>query len=258
MNKLTLSGALLLCALASGCSREPQMQVVAGECQPAFAGEICSWAEMKGDELLAYGITLPMKVVESVPLDAPMVMPPVVDVVVKMPAAVTAARGVKTLTFYWELHGHPPGPFLTPHFDMHFNSLSAEELLAIDCSDVSKPAEPPVGYTLPDLDIPGMGVLVGLCVPKMGMHAVPETDMEIEGKFEKTMIIGYYKGESIFFEPMIARSYLQMRQSFTQDVPASTCQRERAACAEVADGKLRRDRGVLQLPLYGLVFRRRR
>lgn len=67
--------------------------------------------------------------------------------------------------------GHPPKPFETPHFDFHFYTISDSARRAIDCTDKLKPAALPAGYTMEDMTIPGIGLLVGTCVPRMGMHA---------------------------------------------------------------------------------------
>jgi len=137
-----------------------------------------------------------------------------------MPAEVTAATGVDHFTFYWEPHGHPPGAYLTPHFDFHFYGIDQPAREAIDCVDTTKPATLATGYGLPDVEIPGLGMLTGLCVPAMGMHSAPAADLASEVAFDGTMVIGYALGNPIFFEPMIARHLLTRRQSFDLPMPA--------------------------------------
>lgn len=39
-----------------------------------------------------------------------------------------------------------------------------------------------------------VGDLIGLCVPQMGMHALPQQQLESGEHFEKAMVIGYYEG----------------------------------------------------------------
>ena len=97
--------------------------------------------------------------------------------------------------------------------------FSRDAVQAIDCTNLSKPAALPTGYTLPDIEIPDMGTLVGLCVPKMGMHAMPGTDMETSDAFHASMILGYYGSVPIFFEPMISRAMLLERADFSLLVP---------------------------------------
>jgi len=115
--------------------------------------------------------------------------------------------------------GHPPGTFMTPHFDFHLYTLSGEGIEAIDCSDLSKPEQAPDGYTLPDITIPDMGTLVGLCVPEMGMHALDEKEMTASEMFGAAMIVGFYAKETIFIEPMIARKTLLDREDFSLAIP---------------------------------------
>jgi hypothetical protein len=65
----------------------------------------------------------------------------------------------------------------------------------------------------------GVDVLVGICVPEMGMHAVPAAEASATEAFEATMIVGYYGGEPIFVEPMISQTKLLQRRSFEIPVP---------------------------------------
>lgn len=213
----------LLALAAAACAGEalpPAAQVVQGECGDVFGGQVCTWGEQVGDAVVAFGATVPVAMVEAAPPDAPMLWPPVANATLMLPEAVRNATGFQLLTVYWEAHGHPPGPYLTPHFDFHFYGISPEQLAAIDCADVSKPAELPAGYQLPDVAVPELGNLVGLCVPAMGMHALPGAELEATEPFSKTMVIGYISGSPIFVEPMIASATLLARQDFTVDMPA--------------------------------------
>jgi hypothetical protein len=199
------------------CSGGPQM--VQGECRPVHGSDICVWTEMAGSAPLSFGATVPLKAIESAPADTPMVWPPVAAATIPVPAALTAATTIETLTVFWEAHGHPPGPYLTPHFDFHFNTLSPAGLDAIDCADVAKPTALPAAYGMTDVDAGPIGKLVGLCVPKMGMHAMPEAELQSTTPFQKTMIVGYYKTKPIFIEPMITRATLLEKKGFSIAVP---------------------------------------
>lgn len=201
----------------AGCSSSPK--VVQDQCSTVYGGDVCTWHEMKGNQLLAFGATIPMQSVDSAPAEVAMDWPPVAVAEISLGDTVKSATGFDMLTMYWEAHGHPPGPYLTPHFDFHFYSIPASEIAAIDCSDTTK-AEPPAGYVLPDEDAGKLGTLVGICVPKMGMHALPQAEMESTTLFKQTMIVGYYHAKPIFLEPMITRATLDGGQDFTLDVPA--------------------------------------
>ncbi len=206
-----------LLAAAVSCSRE---RLVQGECQSVNGAQVCSWGRMVGSQVVAFGATVPVRAAEAAPADMPMAWPPKADAVVPLPAEVKAALGFDNITVFWEPHGHPPGPYLVPHFDFHFNAIPAAQVAAINCADSIKPANPPTGFELPDVAIPQLGTLVGLCVPGMGMHALLSTELRSDAPFEKTMIVGYYHQKPIFVEPMITRTTLLARRTFEQPIPA--------------------------------------
>jgi hypothetical protein len=160
-----------------------------------------------------------MQVVDSAPADAPMVWPPVAAATIPLSATAKAA-GFDNVTIFWEAHGHPPAPYLVPHFDFHFNTITSADLAAIDCADTTKPAQLPAAYEMVDIEAPGLGTLVGLCVPQMGMHALASADLAAGTPFEKTMIVGYYGARPIFVEPMITQGALMMRRNFSLAVPS--------------------------------------
>ncbi len=203
-----------------GCAASAP-QTVQGECAEFQGANVCSWATLDGaDSLIEFGATVPLAAIEQASLDLPMVWPPLLGAIVRMPEQVTAAMGVDHVTIYWEPHGHPPGPYLTPHFDFHFYHVSSETREAIDCADTTKPTVLPAGYVLVDVEIPEVGMLEGLCVPAMGMHALLESELESDEVFDGTMVIGYDRGTPLFFEPMITREMFMRRQSFDLPMPA--------------------------------------
>jgi hypothetical protein len=237
MNKRLLKNMafVLVASLLVACSKEeatpqpvaqeapetaPVNERIDGECGTVHGGDICTWAKTTDGNLAAFGATVPLGLVENAPLDEEMIFPPTTLARIPVPAVVTEQTGVDHLGINWEVAGHPPPTFFTPHYDFHFYTQSGDDIEAIDCSDLSKPEVPPEGYILPDIEIPNMGELIGLCVPHMGMHAVAEDDYNAEGLFSATMITGYYQKKTIFTEPMIARDYLLARESFSLDLPA--------------------------------------
>lgn len=190
-------------------------------CGPVLDQEVCTWVVIQGADVLEVGATIPLALIETVPLDAEMTWPPAQMAAIPLPDEARSSLGLDHLGINWEAHGHPPGPFLTPHFDFHFYSLTIDELRGVDCTDESKPLTLPDGYGLPDVDVPGLGMLLGLCVPHMGMHAMRDADMTAAGPFEATMVMGYYGGEAIFVEPMVSRDRLLERADFSLSVPAA-------------------------------------
>ncbi len=197
----------------------PDHPTTTKECTTVLDAEVCTWVVTENGRPTEIGATIPMSLVLSVPPHAEMTWPPRELASVRLPEAARNALGIDHLGVNWEAHGHPPSTFMTPHFDFHFYSITNEAVGAIDCSDLSKPRGVPEGYTLPDIEIPDMGTLVGLCVPLMGMHALPEADMQATDAFDASMIVGFYHGEPIFFEPMIAQSMLLERKSFNLPMP---------------------------------------
>ena len=206
------------------CRSEVPVVEVQGECAEAYQAQLCTWARMQGSRVVAVGLTVPTASITNAPDDQPMVWPPVITATLKMPE-VARPSGLTELTVFWEAHGHPPGPYLTPHFDFHFYTIPRAERSAIDCTDETKPSVMPAGYSLPDVTLPpplaamaGDTTLTGLCVRQMGMHSLLTAELESTNTFRGTMVIGYYRGRPIFIEPMVTRSLLLEKRSF--DLPS--------------------------------------
>ena len=217
---ISAASVLVAVSAVAGFSKEPRATLES--CEGVLQHEVCTWVVMEGANAVELGATIPMGLVEAVPADAEMKWPPEELEAIPFPAEARASLGIDHLGINWEAHGHPPGPFLTPHFDFHFYNLSEGEVGVVNCEDETKPESLPKGYTLPDVEIEGLGVLLGLCVPRMGMHGLPTKDLEAAGPFSATMLIGYYEGQGIFFEPMVSRDRLLERSSFVLSVPAVT------------------------------------
>jgi hypothetical protein len=211
---MTSLGVLVIGVAACG-----RRQIVQGECHSVHGADVCVWGEKLGNTLVAFGATIPVAAIENAPAEVPMVWPPVALGNIPLPAEVSSATGFQQFDVFWEAHGHPPDPYLVPHFDFHFYTIPAGEVEAIDCADSTKPAQLPTAYELPDVSIPQLGDLIGLCVPKMGMHALVGTELHSPTPFHQTMIVGYYRGHPIFLEPMVARKTLLERRSFRMDIP---------------------------------------
>ena len=218
--------AVLLALTAGARTGEKPLVQVAGPCATVFKAQVCTWAKTKGNNLVEAGAVVPLASIENAPADQPMVWPPAAAAVIDMPEPVAHQGGLTQLTMYWEAGGHPPAPFMTPHFDFHFYTVAASERAAMDCKDVSKPASLPAAYSLPDVPLPpemaqmtGVPALIGVCVPQMGMHALLQSEIERKDAFSGTMVIGYYKGKPIFIEPMLSKAMLMRKQSFDLPIP---------------------------------------
>jgi len=215
-------GAALISGVATNWAPASRAETVGQvkNCQPVFGSPVCTWSQTNGSRVVSFGATVPMASIENSPDSAAMTWPPTMAAQIPMPDDARRSTGVTQLTVYWEAHGHPPAPFLTPHFDFHFYVISDSARLAIDCADSTKPATLPAGYSLPDMDLPGIGHLPGVCVPQMGMHSLPTRELTDTVIFSGTMVMGFYQGHPIFFEPMIARAKLLERRSFS--IPMAT------------------------------------
>jgi hypothetical protein len=226
---LTKPRALVLPFVAffvGACSRETPIVEVKGPCADVYQAQVCTWAKTQGDSLLEVGAEVPMASIENSPAQEPMVWPPAAIAVLDVPEVARQKSGMMNFTMYWEAEGHPPGAFMTPHFDFHFNLIAAAERDAIDCTDLSKPTELPPAYTLPDVPLPpdmakmmGVPALIGLCVPKMGMHALPSSEIESKEPFRASMVIGYAHGKPIFIEPMLTKAMLMEKKPFDLTIP---------------------------------------
>lgn len=106
----------------------------------------------------------------------------------------------------WNPAGHAPGPYLLPHFDVHFYMISRAQRTAMTGvgDDSARMVAPPDLRYLPD---GYMSTHEG--VPQMGMHWVDPDSPELHGAtFTETMIWGTYNGKVVFHEPMITRDFL--------------------------------------------------
>jgi hypothetical protein len=219
--------AVTVLGLLGACAWEVPVAEIQGECGSMYEAQVCTWARMQGDSVIAFGARVPLASIENAPPEGEMAWPPKPVAVLALPAGAQRSTGFTHLTILWEAMGHPPGPYLTPHFDFHFYTISPDQRVAMDCADLSKPSALPSGYSLPDVALPpplatmiGVSTLVGLCVPQMGMHSLLTTELESSDVFRGTMVIGYYQGKPIFVEPMITRAMLLMKRSFDLVIPA--------------------------------------
>ena len=215
--------AAALCACAP---KEVPVVAMKGECADFNKAQACTWVHTQGTAVLDAGATIPIASIENAPKEGSMAWPPVSDATAQMPAGTQAQTGFTEMTTFWEAMGHPPGPYLTPHFDFHFYLVPAAEVAAMDCKDLSKPATLPQGFELPDVTLPppmqkatGVPALIGLCVPQMGMHAMLGDELKSTALFNGTMVIGYYKGKPVFIEPMLSKAMLMEKKSFDLAIP---------------------------------------
>jgi hypothetical protein len=220
-------GLAVLAATLCACAKEPPVVQVKGECSDVFHGQVCTWARVKGTTVVEVGADVSLASIDGAPKEDQMAWPPVPVARLALPKEAQVQSGLTELTMYWEAMGHPPAPYLTPHFDFHFYTVPPEQQAAIDCADASKPPALPAAYSMMDLPLPppmakmtGVDTLFGLCVPRMGMHSMLTTELESKDLFRGSMIIGYYHAKPIFVEPMLSRAMLLEKHSFDLPVPS--------------------------------------
>jgi len=129
-----------------------------------------------------------------------------------------AIAGYNHIGIDWNPKGHvPPGVYDVPHFDFHFYLISLEQRERIKAvgDDLARthrapaPEFMPEGYILPE----------GTEVPRMGAHAIDPSSPEFNKlPFTKTFIYGFYDGQMVFLEPMIAKAFLETKPSVTDRI----------------------------------------
>jgi hypothetical protein len=121
----------------------------------------------------------------------------------------------KWALFNWNPAGHiPPGVWDVPHFDVHFYMEPIENIFALkrgpcgpeflQCDQFEVATKPvPANYIHPDFED------VGAAAPGMGNHLIDQSMPEFHGEpFKRHWIFGVYDGRIIFYEEMVARSFL--------------------------------------------------
>jgi hypothetical protein len=114
----------------------------------------------------------------------------------------------------WNPQGHPPQPYLTPHFDIHFYMSSMTEVMAI-------PGPPAPDLTpINDSLLPADYVTDSVSIPAMGVHWVDRMAPELaftdtNMRFGQTLIYGTYQGKVTFVEPMVAKKFFDDKTATT-------------------------------------------
>jgi hypothetical protein len=206
---LTLASLLVF----SGCAGDSTDRVI-GESTEVGGLAAHSWALMDdAGTVTQVGFSVDREKAESMTIG--------VAIPLSLPAEVVEQTLFDHIQIDFMNEGHTPGPFLVPHFDFHFYTVTSDEILAVDCVDEPMPDESrmPAPYIIPDTAIDPTGT----CVPAMGVHAInptsPELAPESTTAFTEHFILGYHNGEMTFIEPMIAQSVLAAGTELSGDVP---------------------------------------
>lgn len=205
-------------AISAGSARAAE-KAAEGSCGALFNANVCTSYRMRAGKITELTLRVPVAMIERAPANAPMAWPPKPDLDIPFSPAVEKQTGFTYASIYWEPHGHAPAAFMHPHFDFHFNFAPKQQIEAITCKDTVKPRALPTGYALVDVNMPPIGERVGSCVPGMGMHSLPDSDLTSKNAWKGSMIVGYYSGKPIFFEPMITTALLLQKHSFSLPIP---------------------------------------
>lgn len=117
----------------------------------------------------------------------------------------------------WGPMGHPPvGTYNVPHFDAHFYHIDTNARSLITQSDSLKGKKVPDADNMPTGYIFPEELTAAAIVPLMGVHYIdPNSHEHTGGKFDQTMIFGFWDGQMIFTEPMLTREYLLTKPNFS-------------------------------------------
>ncbi len=156
-----------------------------------------AWVKLDKDgKPEAIGMNVSVKAVESLAKQP--------DAMFTLPLPEQGAKTpFKTISLDWNSMGHPEVYFV-PHFDVHFYMISDEERAKItggpqENTDSFKKNYMPENYSS------GM-----FAVPNMGVHWEDLHEPQHNGgEFTRTFIYGANNNKVIFFEPMVAVTYLQ-------------------------------------------------
>jgi hypothetical protein len=210
MLSLMVAGSLLVMS----CDKQPVTEpTYKGAEVTVGSGKAYSWLSVTADGTpTAMGITLNSAALTGLPHN-------MANYVLPLPAEASARTPFNHIGLDWMHAGHEPaGVYNVPHFDAHFYIMSQAERAAIVPYDVDSTKY----NNLPTADYMPAGYfrLPG-GVPTMGVHwlnaaIAPELS---GGTFTQTFVYGTYDGKVVFYEPMLALSFLQNAPNVTKDVP---------------------------------------
>ncbi|WP_190511244.1 DUF5602 domain-containing protein [Oscillatoria sp. FACHB-1407] len=177
--------------------------------QPLGEGTVRTYVKLDAqNQLQEVGVILTEAALADLPDDA-------TEYVLQLPPQATGIAFTH-VGLDWRSHGHPPAPIYgSPHFDVHFYTLTPEEREQITAtgSDLEK------AYLAPASDLIPAGYVLApdSAEPRMGAHWIDPTSEEFQGTphgFSHTLIYGFYNGEMAFLEPMITLDFLKSQQEF--------------------------------------------
>jgi len=222
---LLIAPVLAACAVATACSQTTVVEKVdpsladagalpeaaadaattsrvEGKTGKLFGAETSSYALVDDASgiVRAVGIVVPVAAFSAAPANAPFQD----DLVLEMPDVAKEQTILNHVRVNWLAKGHGPTPYGEPHFDLHFQRGTVDEVDAISCrADGRLPDASllPEGYGEPEL-----------CVDAMGQHSWPKADKG--ATWTGSIIMGYFAGKMAFIEPMISKAKILEKASF--------------------------------------------
>ncbi len=211
---VALSGVAL--AVMVSCSNDSptaaNVETVRGADVTFGNGVARTEVQVQGTNVVSVAVVLSENALDGLPTQ----LPPMTSQEYILPLPVGAPPMVfDQVVVNWQPVGHPPmSIYTTPHFDVHFYTITPQQRAAITPADPSyaaktlrQPAadELPPGYTLDPA-----------AVPRMGVHAGATAGPEFRGApFASTFVYGFFDGGMIFLEPMMTRTFLLSRPDTT-------------------------------------------
>lgn len=212
------AATLFVFGLLSGCSEEEVAPI--SKARTAYGTEISigngtgrSWAQLNDEgNPTSIGFTLTANALENLPTVA---FPPTAYYLPLPADAQTTAYNHIGLD--WGPMGHEPvGTYNVPHFDAHFYHIDTNMRNTILPNDSLKGKKVPDADNMPTGYIFPVPLTAAAIVPFMGVHYIDPTSHEhTGGKFDQTMIFGFWDGQMIFTEPMLTREYLLTKPNFS-------------------------------------------
>lgn len=205
-----LSRSLILCALAAAasCSSDNETAPVANAERDGAAvsignGTAYAYVVDGGAGASSIGVAFSRTALDGLPAtDAMWTLP--------LPQG-SAVAPFDHIMINWNAQGHPPGPYMVPHFDFHFYTITAAAQAAIQGG--------PDTTAVPATNVPKDYVSGVESVPDMGVHWIDTTSAELHGHpFDETFIYGFSRGSLVFVEPMVTRAFLMAQPNATTAV----------------------------------------
>jgi hypothetical protein len=207
-----VSTLALAAAAASTAGAGPHTRVVVGDRHEVDGQWVSTWARLDSrGSIVSVGFTLPYGLAASPPAkrgDGPAGS----VAVLPFPKTVQEQTYFNHFELHWNPKGHPPACYMIPHYDFHFYGVPVAFVEKVGLADTAAPDADHLaaGYVYPGKD---------RCIPQMGVHASTPMDMSPGHPFRATMVAGYYGGNMTFVEPMVTRTCLLSKRSFTLPVP---------------------------------------